>query len=46
MTRRHFLNRHENLVWKLIGKRKDSIYEVGLRSGDWIKLKLLKEQNL
>ena len=43
MTRRHFLKRHENLVWKLIGKRKDSIYEVGLRSGDWIKLKLLKE---
>ena len=28
----------------LIGKRKDSIYEVGLRTGDWIKLKLLKEQ--
>ena len=28
----------------LIGKRKDSIYEVGQRSGSWIKLKLLKEQ--
>ena len=28
----------------LVGKRKDSIYEVGLRTGDWIKLKLLKEQ--
>ena len=28
----------------LIGKRKDSIYEVGLRTGDWITLKLLKEQ--
>ena len=28
----------------LIGKRKDSIYEVGQRSGSWIKLKLLREQ--
>ncbi|HEY5813794.1 MAG TPA: hypothetical protein VIT23_14200 [Terrimicrobiaceae bacterium] len=28
----------------LIGQRKDSICEVGLRSGDWIKLKSLKEQ--
>src|SRR4029077_3428070 len=28
----------------LIGKKKDSIYEVGQRSGSWIKLKLLKEQ--
>ena len=28
----------------LIGKRKTSIYEVGQRSGAWIKLKLLKEQ--
>ena len=28
----------------LIGKRKNSIYEVGQRSGAWIKLKLLKEQ--
>jgi len=28
----------------LIGKRKDSIYEAGRRSGSWIKLKLLREQ--
>jgi bifunctional non-homologous end joining protein LigD len=28
----------------LIGKKKDSIYEVGQRSGSWITLKLLKEQ--
>ena len=45
MTRRHFLNRHGELGLEgLIGKRKDSIYEVGQRSGAWIKLKLLKEQ--
>jgi bifunctional non-homologous end joining protein LigD len=28
----------------LIGKRKDSSYEIGARSGAWIKLKLLREQ--
>ncbi|HEY8900861.1 MAG TPA: non-homologous end-joining DNA ligase [Chthoniobacterales bacterium] len=28
----------------LIGKRKDSTYEAGSRSGAWIKLKLLREQ--
>jgi bifunctional non-homologous end joining protein LigD len=28
----------------LIGKRKDSVYEPGRRSGSWIKLKLLSEQ--
>jgi len=28
----------------LIGKKKDSTYEVGARSGKWIKLKLLREQ--
>jgi bifunctional non-homologous end joining protein LigD len=28
----------------LIGKKKDSTYEVGVRSGKWIKLKLLREQ--
>jgi bifunctional non-homologous end joining protein LigD len=30
----------------LIGKRKDSTYEIGRRSGAWIKLKLLMEQEL
>jgi len=28
----------------LIGKRKDSVYETGRRTGAWIKLKLLREQ--
>jgi bifunctional non-homologous end joining protein LigD len=28
----------------LIGKRKDSLYEVGLRTGSWIKLKISHEQ--
>ena len=28
----------------LVGKRKNSIYEVGQRSGAWIRLKLLMEQ--
>ena len=28
----------------LIGKRKDSVYEAGKRSGAWIKLKLVKQQ--
>ncbi len=28
----------------LIGKKKNSIYEAGARSGKWIKLKLLREQ--
>jgi bifunctional non-homologous end joining protein LigD len=28
----------------LIGKRKDSVYEAGRRSGSWIKLKLHREQ--
>lgn len=28
----------------LIGKKENSLYEVGQRSGSWIKLKLLKEQ--
>ncbi len=28
----------------LIGKRKDSVYETGRRSGAWIKLKILQEQ--
>lgn len=28
----------------LIGKRKDSVYEPGRRSGAWIKLKLVSEQ--
>ncbi len=30
----------------LIGKRKDSVYEAGRRSGAWIKLKLLREQEM
>jgi bifunctional non-homologous end joining protein LigD len=30
----------------LIGKRPDSTYEVGRRSGDWIKLKLHQEQEM
>jgi bifunctional non-homologous end joining protein LigD len=30
----------------LIGKRKDSEYETGQRSGSWIKLKLLHEQEM
>lgn len=30
----------------LIGKKAESVYEVGRRSGSWIKLKLLQEQEL
>jgi bifunctional non-homologous end joining protein LigD len=43
----HLLCKGEELGLEgLIGKRKDSLYETGERSGNWIKLKFLKEQEM